>query len=75
MCYFQSVKFELYPEDTRTHLGYQELGETNQHWRKRAKQEKEMRDEVNQMRNKLKLIDISPAAERKAAERQQEYQA
>ncbi len=75
MCYFQYTKFDLYPENTSIHLGYQyqELGETDQQWRERAKEEKAMRDDLNRIRNIWKVVEKTPASERKAAERQSEY--
>jgi hypothetical protein len=75
MCYFQSNKIEIYPEDTRIHLDYQEIDEPDQHWRKRAKLEKARRDDLNRIRNAWKMVEKVPAAERKAAERGNGYEA
>jgi hypothetical protein len=68
-------QFQVYPENTSIHLGYKLEGEPDQHWRKRAKQEKEMRDDLNRIRNAWKMVEKVPAAERKACERQSGYKA
>ncbi len=75
MCYFKTVKFEAYPEDTRTHLDYQMEGEPDAHWRKRAKLEKARRDDLNRIRNAWKMVEKVPESERKAADRKSDYQA
>lgn len=75
MCIFQSVKFEIYPEQTQIHLGYQRLDETSRAWRNRARLEKIIRENENIYRNAYGIIPDCQLAERKAAERQSNYQA
>ena len=74
MCYFQTRKFELYPELTRIHLGYQQASETDQQWHRRAKLEQKIRSTTNQERNALGQIPACELAELKAAERKAGYQ-
>lgn len=75
MCIFRTKKFELYPEYTRLHLGYQQASETCRQWQNRAKLEKKTRDAANQERNAHGQIPACEIAERKAAERKSEYRA
>jgi hypothetical protein len=69
-------QIEIYPENTSLHLGYKLEGEPGAHWQKRAHLEKDQRDAVNAARNFWRLpIIIPPLTERKALERQNDYQA
>jgi hypothetical protein len=75
MCYFKSVKFKLYPEQTRIHLGYQLASEADQQWRERARLTQRMQNDENREHNKRGLIQTCQLAQRKAAERKSEYKA
>jgi hypothetical protein len=68
-------QIEIYPEETRIHLRYKDEDETDQQWRKRANLEKDMRDDLNRIRNAWKVIESPSVAKRKAAERKNGYQA
>ena len=74
MCYFQTVKFELYPELTRLHLGYQQASETEQEHYERAKLERKECNATNRERNASGQIPACELAQHKAAERKSDYQ-
>jgi hypothetical protein len=74
MCIFKSIKFQIYPEQTQLHLDYQQPDETARAWRNRARLEQIIRKEENMYRNALGLVPACNAAERKASERQSNYQ-
>ena len=74
MCYFKETKFELYPELTRLHLGYQQAGETDEQHHERAKAERRETNATNRERNKHGQVPECELAISKAAERKAGYQ-
>jgi len=74
MCIFQSKKFELYPELTRIHEDYYLENETEQEHYTRILAQRRAQNADNRERNKSGQVPASELAERKAAERQSNYQ-
>jgi len=66
---------EIYPEETRSHLGYKGDEETQRQWYQRAKLEQARRSGENAANNFWRLVVSSQLSKLKAAERRSDYRA
>ena len=66
---------EIYPEETRLHLGYKGSEETQRQWYQRARFEQARRGGENAANNFWRLVASSQLSELKAAERCSGYRA
>ncbi len=64
---------EIYPEETRLHLGYKGDEETQRQWYQHARLEQTRRSGGNAANNFWRLVASSQLSELKAAEQKSDY--